>query len=97
MGPDVSWYWDVDFERLSRIEGLKVFAGGARANDMQVRLKYAGIDAQLAKTAQDVLDATSAEDGKVFIIANYTALPTVRQELERIQAACAQGVAKEGE
>lgn len=96
-GLDVSWYWDVDFERLAQIEGLKVFVGGARANDMQVRLKYAGINAQLVKTAQDVLDATSAEDGKVFIIANYTALPTVRQELEGIQAACAQGVVKEGE
>lgn len=89
-GLDVSWYWDVDFERLTQIPGLKVFAGGARANDMQVRLKYAGIDAQLVRSAQDVLDATQPEDGKVFIIANYTALPTVRQELEGIQAACAQ-------
>ena len=42
-----------------------------------------------------VLDATAPEDGKVFIIANYTALPIVRKELEGIQAACAQ--AAEGE
>ena len=88
-GLDVSWYWEVDFERLLQIPDLKVFVGGARANDMQVRLKYAGINAQLVKTAQDVLDATDSEDGKVFVIANYTALPIVRKELEAIQAACA--------
>ena len=45
-GKDVSWLWDVDFERL-RAGGpeVRVFAGGHRANDMQVRLKYAGVEA----------------------------------------------------
>ena len=48
-GTDVSWIWDVDFERLVGRPGLRVFAGGTRAGDVQVRLKYAGIDASIAR------------------------------------------------
>lgn len=84
-GIDVSWFWDIDFERWSEIEGLKAFVGGSRANDMQVRLKYAGIKADIVKNAADVLERTEAGDGKVYIIANYTALPPLRRELEAMQ------------
>ena len=52
-GLDVSWLWDIDFERLADQPGLHVFAGGSRANDVQVRLKYAGIDAQVVEGAED--------------------------------------------
>ena len=81
-GCDVSWFWDIDFERWAGIEGLKAFVGGTRANDMQVRLKYAGIESTIVETAADVLAATDESDGKVYAIANYTALPPLRRELE---------------
>lgn len=90
-GCDVSWFWDIDFERWAQIEGLKAFVGGTRANDMQVRLKYAGIDATLVETVADVLAATDESDGKVYAIANYTALPPVRRELEGLEKAAAAG------
>ena len=86
-GHDVSWFWDIDFERWSQIEGLRAFVGGTRANDMQVRLKYAGIQAEIVENVADVLAATGADDGKVYIIANNTALPAVRRELEGLEAA----------
>lgn len=38
-GHDVSWIYDVDFERIADTTGLVAFAGGTRAHDMQVRLK----------------------------------------------------------
>ena len=97
-GCDVSWFWDIDFERWSQIEGLKAFVGGSRANDMQVRLKYAGIDSTIVETAADVLAATEESDGKVYVIANYTALPPLRRELETLEKASVDGSArKEGE
>src|SRR5207237_10710498 len=43
-GRDVSWLWDVDFEML-RNRAEAVISGGVRANDMAVRLKYAGVEA----------------------------------------------------
>ena len=43
-GRDVSWVWDADFEVLAgRV--ARVTCSGTRAEEMAVRLKYAGIDA----------------------------------------------------
>ena len=84
-GHDVSWLWDVDFQELAECEDLTAYAGGIRRNDMQVRLKYAGIDAELVDGARDFLAKTSSLPAgtSLFLIANYTALPTVKAELDR--------------
>jgi UDP-N-acetylmuramyl tripeptide synthase len=42
-GRDVSWIWDVDFERLMEL-AAHIFVSGDRAYDMGIRLKYAGED-----------------------------------------------------
>ena len=83
-GHDVSWLWDVDFQELAGASDLSVFAGGIRCNDMQVRLKYAGIDAGLVQGADDFLVQAHAlsPDASLFLIANYTALPKVKAELD---------------
>ena len=45
-GRDISWIWDADFEVLAgRVR--RVTCSGTRAEEMALRLKYAGIDAQL--------------------------------------------------
>lgn len=82
-GRDVSWIWDVDFECLSA-PGVRAFAGGSRAHDLQVRLKYAGIDASLVNGIGDVIDTLAGEDvGEVLhAVANYTAFPPIVKELE---------------
>lgn len=41
-GKDISWIWDVDFERLAAQKDLTIFVGGTRANELAVRMKYAG-------------------------------------------------------
>ena len=100
-GRDISWIWDVDFEERAGHGALAVFAGGTRANDLQVRLKYAGIDAQLIDAVDDVfamLPRLAAEgalpaDAGVYAIANYTALPPVHAALNRL-AAREEGVGK---
>ncbi len=98
-GRDISWIWDVDFEELAG-QDCVVYAGGLRKNDLQVRLKYAGIKAQLVAGARDTfsrLENAVLSDGSalppcasVYFIANYTALPVVHDELDGMaQAACA--------
>lgn len=85
-GRDVSWLWDIDFEELAGEPSLVVFAGGTRKNDVQVRLKYAGLDARLVEGAADVF-ASLAElpsDAGVYLIANYTVLPAVQADLDRL-------------
>ena len=43
-GTDISWIWDVDFEALAdqQVRFTRVLVSGVRADDMALRLKYAG-------------------------------------------------------
>ena len=87
-GHDVSWLWDADFEKLGEVSDLLAYAGGSRARDVQVRLKYAGIRARLVEDVDDFLQnaGVRSPDARLFAIANYTALPAVKAELDRASA-----------
>ena len=87
-GRDISWLWDIDFEELSRQEGCVVFAGGIRGNDMQVRLKYAGIPSKVVMSTQEFLDelAKLPHEMNAYAIANYTALPSVKSALDAVES-----------
>ena len=93
-GHDVSWIYDVDFERIAGTPGLVAFAGGTRARDMQVRLKYAGIDAALIENVEQAIGAVTDEDAaeKLYAVANYTAFPPLVKELDGLKGADAAGV-----
>lgn len=88
-GRDVSWLWDVDFQELAGAENLVAYAGGMRRNDMQVRLKYAGVKAALVNGARDFVEQArrDAPDADLFLIANYTALPGVKEDLDALAEA----------
>lgn len=83
-GKDISWIWDVDFERLSSEKGLLAFAGGRRANDVQVRMKYAGIAAPVATTVGEALGrlGSVSTDRPLYVLCNYSALWPAKAELE---------------
>ena len=94
-GRDISWIWDIDFEELADQPDTVVFAGGSRAHDLAVRLKYAGIEAAVIESIEDAfarLGALTAAgvlpaDAAVYAIANYTALPPVHDALNAMEAA----------
>ncbi|MEE0476419.1 MAG: MurT ligase domain-containing protein, partial [Adlercreutzia sp.] len=94
-GRDISWIWDIDFEELAGQPDTVVFAGGSRAHDLAVRLKYAGIEAAVIESIEDAfarLEALTAAgvlpaDAAVYAIANYTALPPVHAALNAMEAA----------
>ena len=85
-GRDVSWIWDADFELLAgRVR--RVTCSGTRAEEMALRLKYAGIEAE-AHVDRDLgasLDAAVAagrEDGRpLYALPTYTALLDLRELL----------------
>lgn len=96
-GRDASWIWDVDFESIAADCGPRVFVGGMRANDLQVRLKYAGLSAEVVENMSEVFaaiaaDGALADAASVYAIANYTALPPIRAELGKLEGTAA-GVA----
>ena len=105
-GFDISWIWDIDFEELASMPNIHVFAGGTRRNDLQVRLKYAGIDAELVDGIDEVferMDELTQEgivgaNAPVYAIANYSAMPPVHarlDELARAQAGKEPGAQRE--
>ncbi len=92
-GRDVSWLWDVDFERLAR-SPLRphVIASGRRAHDLAVRLKYAGLPAEQVTVEPDPaaalrLLAGRAEPGEeVMVVPTYTAMLELRAVAQRAGA-----------
>ena len=85
-GHDVSWLWDVDFQELAEVDGFTVYAGGERRNDLQVRLKYAGVEAELIDNVEDFLSKSqqAIPDSRAYIITNYTALHHLKHELDSL-------------
>jgi lipid II isoglutaminyl synthase (glutamine-hydrolysing) len=85
-GRDISWIWDADFEVLAgRVR--RATCSGTRAEEMALRLKYAGIDSELAvdrdlgSSLDGALAAAAGE--RVFALPTYTALLELRDLLAR--------------
>lgn len=84
-GRDVSWIWDADFELLAgRVRSLT--CSGTRAEEMALRFKYAGIDAQpvIDRDLASSLDkavATGDRARPLFALPTYTALLELRDAL----------------
>ena len=82
-GRDVSWIWDADFELLAG-HVRSVHCSGTRAEEMALRLKYAGIDAvtHVERDLAESLDhATASGDGTLYALPTYTALLELRDIL----------------
>ncbi|MCL1950131.1 MAG: MurT ligase domain-containing protein [Turicibacter sp.] len=79
-GQDVSWIWDVDFEKLADANIQKFIVSGRRAYDLAIRLTHAGIAAGVIEVEQDISAAvlkSSLADIPTFLIPNYTCLAPV--------------------
>jgi UDP-N-acetylmuramyl tripeptide synthase len=87
-GRDVSWLWDVDFEML-RGRARAVVVSGIRAEDMALRLKYAGLPADCITLEKDWWRAlkqglSSLRDGeRLYVLPTYTAMLQLRHLLAR--------------
>ncbi|KAA9150855.1 DUF1727 domain-containing protein [Amycolatopsis acidicola] len=67
-GRDLSWLWDVEFERL---RGRPIVASGERAADLAVRLRYADLPHRVEPDPVRAVAGFAA--GTVEVVANYTA------------------------
>jgi lipid II isoglutaminyl synthase (glutamine-hydrolysing) len=87
-GTDVSWLWDVEFEQLQGRLNVAV-CSGLRAEDMAVRLKYAGVETDRIRVETDLRRALElvlavSEPGEtVFVLPTYTAMLGVRDVLRQ--------------
>lgn len=77
-GVDVSWLWDVPFERL---RGRTVVASGERASDVSVRLAYAEVPHHTEAQPRTALAWLPA--GRCAVVGNYTAFVAARAALQQ--------------
>ena len=84
-GTDISWIWDVDFEKLADIsERLTgVWTTGIRANEMAMRFQYAGIPMEKIRVIPDydtVIQEMIAQKMPVYLMPTYTAMLDIREK-----------------
>ena len=87
-GRDVSWIWDADFETLAPTVEHAVVTG-IRSRDLANRLKYAGVARERIEvvdgwgSAIDRAIGAAPHGGELVLLATYTAMLALRDELAR--------------
>ena len=86
-GRDVSWIWDVNFEKLASLKVNKFLISGIRLYDMAIRLKVAGLNTNnfaLCESQEDLLNNIKlCESDTVYVLATYTAMINFRKFLHK--------------
>ena len=88
-GRDVSWIWDVDFERLTdmREQIVSLDVSGRRAEDMALRFKYAGFPVEHLRVNKDyrsLIENAVALGKPVYIMPTYTAMLDLRSTISKV-------------
>lgn len=84
-GRDVSWIWDVNFEKLPNLDVDKILITGTRKYDMAIRLKIAGFDESkfiICNDYENIIETIkSIPNDTTYILATYTAMTNFRKLL----------------
>ncbi len=88
-GRDVSWVWDADFEMLAG-KVRRVVCSGTRAEEMALRLAYAGVDRSriaidnaIEQSFDSAVSGSIAAATPIFALPTYTALLELRTAIAR--------------
>lgn len=87
-GTDISWIWDVDFEALAdqQVRFTRVLVSGVRADDMALRLKYAGFAPERIEVIREydrLLTEIGSDETPAFLMPTYTAMFDLRGEISK--------------
>lgn len=85
-GIDISWLWDVDFDRFQEESIRSITVSGIRSQDMRLRLKYVDIPSSLEDDIETAI-RSRIEDGvgNLYVLVNYTALFGTRSILKKLE------------
>lgn len=87
-GKDISWIWDVDFEKLMTIQDnlTEIWVTGIRADDMVLRFKYAGVPIEKLKVIKDydvLIKGLISQEAPVYMMPTYTAMLDIREKFSK--------------
>lgn len=85
-GTDISWLWDVDFDRFKDENINSITVSGIRCQDMRLRLKYVDIPAMLSADVENAIcERVENGCGNLYVLVNYTALFSTRVVLKKLE------------
>ncbi len=85
-GTDISWLWDVDFDRFAERSVNSITVSGIRCQDMRLRLKYVDIPSKLeANVEKAIVERVENGCGNLYVLVNYTALFSTRNVLKKLE------------
>ncbi|MDO4519248.1 MAG: MurT ligase domain-containing protein [Eubacteriales bacterium] len=86
-GKDISWLWDVDFEKIDDERVQSIVVSGIRGLDMRLRLKYANIPSVYIEDVKTAIeDRIQNGCGNLYVLVNYTALYSAHKLLKKMEA-----------
>ena len=92
-GTDVSWIWDANFESIlnsarAQSRDFTIFCSGTRAEDLALRLKYAGFNTKrliIEGSLKNAFRRASSDlQGRLFILPTYTCLLELQHILTKL-------------
>lgn len=96
-GRDISWLWDVDFDRLRDPSVASITVSGIRGEDMRLRLKYVSISSVLEKDVKSAVEKKLKDGcGNLYVLVNYTALYSTHSLLKEMEKSSRKGGAGRG-
>lgn len=85
-GTDISWLWDVDFDRFNEKNICSITVSGIRCQDMRLRMKYVDIPSELIADVETAIRERIKDGcGNLYVLVNYTALYSTRGILVQMQ------------
>lgn len=86
-GRDVSWLWDVDFDKLSDENLNTLTTTGIRLYDISLRFKYADVKVDnITRSMKEAIKRCLKTDAEVcYVLVNYTALFSTQTTMLEIQ------------
>ena len=86
-GTDISWLWDVDFDRFQADNINSIIVSGIRCQDMRLRLKYVDISSSLEPDVEKAIrDRIEHGCKNLYVLVNYTGLYSTHNILKKIEA-----------
>ena len=86
-GHDVSWLWDVDFDKLGLANLNTLTTTGIRLYDISLRFKYA--DIEITEITPDmrraILNCLETDAEVCYVLVNYTALYSTQTTMLELQ------------
>lgn len=85
-GCDISWLWDVDFDRIANENLNTLTTTGKRLWDLSLRFKYADVKVDLVTDdmAEAVKKCLATDSEVVYVLVNYTAMYPTDEILKKL-------------